>query len=441
MLLTRLVNIKPGEVRAALWSCLYFFCILASYFILRPIRDEAGVAGGIRNLPWLFTATMIGMLLVNPAFAALVARFQRSKFVPMAYRFFILNLIVFFFLFTQLGESSQIWVGRVFYVWTSVFNLFVVSVFWGFMADSFSSEQAKRLFGFIGVGGTLGSALGSAVTATFVSVIGTAGLLIVSAVLLEIAVQCVNRLAGQFAGAKDSATGAKAPPPQPIGGGIWDGVRNVIKSPYLLGIAGYMMLYTIGSTFLYFQQAGIVEAAYQEREARTALFAKIDLATNLITAFVQMFITGRLMLWLGVAGALTVVPILSILGFLSLGFFPSVAVLVAFQVARRAGNFAVARPSREVLYTVVSREDKFKAKSFNDTFVYRLGDQVGAWADPLLKGLGLSMTGIALVAAPISAIWMVVGYWLGRRQAQMAAEQGLVNAPPVERSVIPATPG
>lgn len=417
-LLRRLIDIKPEEVRAALWSCAYFFFILGAYFILRPIRDEAGVAGGIRNLPWLFTGTMIAMLVLNPPFAALVARLPRRKFVPIAYRFFALNLVAFYALFQYLPAEQHVWIGRAFYIWTSVFNLFVVSVFWGFMADAFSSEQGKRLFGFIGVGGTIGSTVGSAITATLVSTVGTAALLLVSAAMVEIAVQCARQLSGRFA----EVEGARqATADTVIGGGVMDGIVHVFRSPYLLGIAAYMMLYTIGSTFLYFQQAGFVEQARPDAESRTRLFAQIDLAVSVLTIVVQVLFTGRIMKWLGVAGALTIVPAISIVGFLGLGFTPTIAILVGFLVLRRAGNFSVARPAREVLYTVVSREDKFKAKSFNDTFVYRFGDQVGAWANPLLGSLGLGMSGVALVAAPLSALWLAVGYWLGRRQARMAA--------------------
>lgn len=426
-LLGRVIEVKPEEVRATLWSCAYFFFLLASYYILRPIRDQAGVAGGVRNLPWLFTGTMIAMLLVNPPFAALVARLPRSRFVPLAYRFFIVNLLVFFALFTGVGEGSALWVGRVFYIWTSVFNLFVVSIFWGFMADAFRSEQGKRLFGFIGVGGTVGGIVGAAVTATFARAIGTAALLLVSAGLLELAVQCARRLSG-LTHASNAGRSGVAAEAAPIGGGLLTGITHVMKSPYLLGICGYMFLYTIGSTFLYFQQADLIDREIHGRDAQTALFAQIDLWVNIVTVIVQVFLTGRLMKWLGVALTLTLVPAISVLGFLGLGFVPSIALLVLFQVARRGGNYAVARPSREVLYTVVSREDRFKAKSFIDTFIYRLGDQVGAWSTPLLTALGLSMTGVALVAAPLAGLWLLNGYWLGRRQAVLAESQRVAAA-------------
>src|SRR5437867_1762681 len=186
--LQRIIDVRPEEVRATLWSCGYFFCLLASYYILRPIRDSAGVAGGVKNLPWLFTGTMLVMLLVNPPFAALVSNLPRRRFIPLTYRFFAVNLLIFFALYKLLPETQQVWVGRAFYIWTAVFNLFVVSIFWGFMADAFNSGQGKRLFGFIGVGGTVGGIVGSAITASLVKGVGPAGLLLVSAALLEVSV-------------------------------------------------------------------------------------------------------------------------------------------------------------------------------------------------------------------------------------------------------------
>jgi len=430
-LLGRLVEIKPEEIRATLWAAAYFFFLFASYYILRPIRDQAGLAGGVRNLPWLFTGTMIAMLVVNPPFAALVAKLPRQRFVPLTYRFFILNLVIFFALFVTQGEAAQVWIGRAFYIWTAVYNLFVVSIFWGFMADAFQSAQGKRLFGFIGAGGTLGTIAGSAVTVSLVAKIGAPALLLVSGALLEVAVQCALAL-GRHLTIRHRGEATADRGQTVIGGGVLAGITHVVKSPYLLAICAYMFLYTIGSTFLYFQQANLVNAALSDRNAQTELFGKIDLAVNVLTIVVQLFFTGRLLIWLGVAGGLMLVPAISVAGFLGLGFAPSIAMLVGFLVLRRAGNYAVARPSREVLYTVVGREDKFKAKSFIDTFVYRLGDQVGAWADPLLKAFGLTMAGIALVAAPLAGIWLAIGLWLGRRHAREADQES-------GRGPIPAT--
>jgi len=211
-----------------------------------------------------------------------------------------------------------------------------------------------------------------------------------------------------------------------IGGTTFAGIRQALSSPYLLGIGAYMLLFTIGSTILYFQQAAIADRAYSDPAQRTAFFARIDLAVNILTLATQMFLTGRIVKALGVAVTLTLLPALSILGFLTLGFAPTVAAVVVFQVLRRAGEFAVARPTREVLYTVISREDKYKAKNFIDTFVYRAGDQIGAWTMAGVAALGVSVSGVAFMAAPLALLWLVIGWWLGRAQEAKARLAALV---------------
>ncbi|MBI1873965.1 MAG: MFS transporter [Acidobacteria bacterium] len=430
-LLRLAIEVRPDEVRALVWSWLYFFCVLSAYYVIRPIRDEAGVAGGVDNLPWLFTGTLVGMTIVNPPFAALVARLPRVRFVSAAYRFFIANLLVFFLLLKTTTGAQNIWVGRVFFIWAAVFNLFVVSVFWAFMADVFSRDQGKRLFGFIAAGGTLGGILGSSLTASLVAVVGSTSLLIVSAALLELAVFSVRRLARHFEALR--AGRAQQAQEQPIGGGVLSGISHALKSPYLLNISLYMLLYTILSTFLYFQQAEMVNRSFVDRAARTAFFARIDLLVNILTLGIQTFLTGRIMRALGVALTLTLVPALSAAGFLAFGLAPTIAVIVWFQVLRRAGNFALARPSREVLFTVVPREDKYKAKSFIDTFTYRAGDQIGAWSYALMALMGIGLVGTAFAAVPISVAWLLNGLWLGRRQERLASDQarGQHHAPPV----------
>jgi AAA family ATP:ADP antiporter len=426
------VEVRPDEVRALLWSCAYFFCILSAYYILRPLREEMGVAGGVENLPWLFTGTLVSMLLLHPPFAALVAKLPRLRFVSLTYRFFMLNLVVFFVLLNLATEAQNIWIGRVFFVWVSVFNLFIVSVFWAFMADTYDVEQGKRLFGFIGVGGTLGGILGSTITASLAQPLGPVNLLLVSVLLLELAVLAVRRLArisegwdaptpleasGRAAG-RGPGVGAKE---EPIGGSFLAGITHVLRSPYLLGIVVYMLLFTITATFLYFQQAEIVGATFDDRAARTSFFAKIDLLVNILTVGTQLFLTGRIIKLLGVAVTLALLPMLVIVGFTGLGLVPTIGVLAAFQVLRRSTNYAVARPTRETLYTVLPREDKYKAKNFIDTFVYRGGDQIGAWSYAAMGWLGLSMVGIAFASVPIAAVWLLVALWLGRRQTGMAA--------------------
>ncbi|MGH7767209.1 MAG: NTP/NDP exchange transporter [Candidatus Binatia bacterium] len=422
-LLRRLVDVRPEETRALAWSWLYIFSILCSYYVIRPIRDEMGVAAGVENLPWLFTGTLAGMIAVNPPFAALVRKLTRARFIAVAYRFFLANLLLFFLLLKFSTPELNIWVGRVFFIWTSVFNLFVISIFWALMVDVFDSEQGKRLFGFIAAGATLGGILGSSLTAGLAEQVGPVYLLIVSAGLLEIAVFSARRLShhSEALSSNPSAAGGEAP----VGGNILAGVTHALGSPYLLNISFYMLLYAITSTFLYFEQAAVVGQSFAVRAARTAFFAKIDLAVNILTLGTQVFLTERIIRALGTALTLTLLPGLSAIGFAALGVAPTVAIVVAFQVLRRAGNFAVARPAREVLFTVIPREDKYKAKSFIDTVVYRSGDQLGAWSYGLLSFLGL--TGVAFVAVPLSIAWLLNGFWLGRKQEAAPAKPTTIS--------------
>ena len=419
-LLRRFLDVRPAEIRALGWSWLYIFSVLSSYYILRPVRDDMGVAGGIENLPWLFTGTLAGMIAVNPPFAALVARLPRVRFIAIAYRFFISNLLIFAVLLNAASAEQDIWLGRIFFIWTSIFNLFVVSVFWALMVDVYDSEQSKRLFGFIAAGATLGGIAGSSITASLAKEVSPVYLLLISAALLEIAVFGVRRLSelSQALHRQPAMRSDQAP----IGGSVFSGVTHALKSPYLINVSVYILLFTITSTFLYFQQAEIARQSFAERGARTAFFARIDLWVNILTLGAQLFLTHRLLRRVGVAVTLAILPALSILGFGTLASMPTIAVLVGYQVLRRAGNFAFARPTREVLFTVVPREDKYKAKSFIDTVVYRLGDQVGAWSYAGLGLLGIGMTGIALVAVPISCAWLVNGWWLGRKQEKMVKE-------------------
>ncbi len=420
LMLRVLVDVKPGETAALAWSWLYFFSILSAYYVIRPIRDEIGAAGGIENLPWLFTGTLVGMLVANPPFSVLVARLAPVRFISWTYRFFMANLVLFLILLGTTTGPANAWAGRAFYVWAAIFNLFVVSVFWGFLADVFSSDQSRRLFGFIAAGGTLGGIAGSSLTSVLAEHLGSARLLLVSAVLLEVAVFGVRRLA------KTSRRLRERPGSRDqdavVGGRVLSGFAHAIRSPYLLQLTLYMLLFTILSTVLYFQQADIAKQTFTSRAARTAFFAKIDLTVNVLTLLSQLLLTGRIIKRLGVALTLTLLPLLSVAGFAVLGLAPTVWAVVTFQVLRRAGNFAVARPTRETCFTVVPREDKYKAKSFIDTFVYRAGDQIGAWSYAGLGFIGLGLAGISLAAVPISIVWLVNGLRLGRRNEALARE-------------------
>jgi AAA family ATP:ADP antiporter len=421
--LRRIVAVEEHEVRPMLWAALYFFLLLAAYFVIRPIRDEMGVAGGVRNLPWLFLGTLLGMLLVHPLFTALVSRLPRRLFIPLSYTFFAVNLIAFWLFFLTISEGAGIWAGRVFFVWTSVFNLFVVSIFWSLMADLFRPEQARRLFGFVAVGGTVGAVVGSSVTAFLAARVGPTNLLLVSAALLGLAMLAARQLISTASSSRVDEDPQRPPTAQieqPVGGGVFDGIRTVFASNYLLGIVGYMLLYTITATILYFQQAEIVEASFSDRAARTVFFARIDLAVNILTALTQIFFTGRIVRRIGVALALATLPLVCVLGFAALGVAPTLIAIAVFQVLRRSSNYAIARPCREMLYTVIPRSAKYKAKNFIDTFVYRFGDQVGAWSYAGLGALGLGASAISLVATPLAAVWMVIGLWLGRKQKELA---------------------
>jgi ATP:ADP antiporter, AAA family len=437
--LRRTVDVREGEAAALLWSCLYHFFVLSAYYVLRPIRDEMGVAGGVENLAWLFTGTLLGMLLVHPLYTALVARLPRRRFVPLAYRFFTLNLLLFFLVLRGADAAQGIWVGRAFFVWTSVFNLFVVAVFWSFMADLYRPAQSKRLFGIVAVGGTLGAVLGAAITSTLVGALGPVNLLLVSALLLECATRAsgaLEREEGRLAAEALREQQPSAPPAaegrggEVIGGGVFEGVRHVLAMPYLLAIAALMLLFTVASTFLYFQQAAIVAEVFaDDREGRTRLFATIDLLVNALTLASQLFLTGRVLRWFGVGFALAFLPVVTLVGFGILAVAPVLGVVVAFQVLRRAGHFGIERPAREVLYTVLPRTDKYKAKHFNDTFVYRLGDQVGAWSYTGMAWLGLGLSGLAAAMLPVSLVWLGLAVWLGRRHVERVRHAASAEPP------------
>ena len=429
--LQRLVDVRPHELAAVAWSWLFFFAVLSAYYVIRPIRDDMGVAGGVNNLPWLFTGSLTGMLLANPPFAYLVARMPRARFVSWGYRFFALNLVAFFALLTWGPAAQQVWFGRAFFIWTSIFNMFVVSIFWSVMADVFAPGQSKRLFGFIGAGGTIGGIAGAALTSWLVGTLGAANLLLVSAVLLEVAALSARALFVQprtVMTAEDGRAAALQGPEIAIGGTVWEGMRRAFADPYLLNVTLNMLFFTVLTTFLYFQQASIVDSTLTDRAARTRFFANIDLAVNVLTLATQTFATGRAVKRWGVAAALAFLPVLSVAGFGVLGLAPTIAVLMTFQVLRRAGNFAVARPAREVLFTVVPRADRYKSKTFIDTVIYRAGDQLGAWAYAPLAALGAGVAGISSVAVVLAALSAVNTVWLGRKMRRLAGSTAIDEA-------------
>ncbi|BDU68172.1 MFS transporter [Geothrix oryzae] len=424
-LLRRLVMLDEGEAPALLWSTLYFFLLLFGFYLLRPVREAIGIARGADKLPWLMTGTLLAMVLANPAFATLVSKLPRRRFIPWAYRFFGLNMLAFFLAFRFLPHRGGAALGYAFYIWLSVFNLFVVSVFWGLMSDVWTQAQGKRLFGFIATGGTLGAIAGAALTGALTKGFTLGGLplkvdplslLLLSMLTLELAVQCVGRLAAIFR-LGDQAHGEREPGPGPL-----EGLKLIAKSPYLQLICAYMLLFTITSTFLYLQQGAIVERAFSGTAARTAAFARIDLWVNVLTLATQVLLTGRLLTGLGIPVVLSILPVLSLLGFGALWIWPTFGTMAIFQVLRRGLHYAVDRPAREILYIPLGPEERYKSKPFIDTFVYRGGDLLGVWAPTALVALALP---VGLAAVGCSGLWLGSSLALGRRvKGRPAGEQG-----------------
>jgi ATP:ADP antiporter, AAA family len=423
----KLLTVERKEWQPLLWSFSYFFALLCGYYIIRPMRDEMGIAGGVEHLQWMFSGTFLVMLAIVPLFGWLTRRFAPSQFLPYVYYFFISNLLLFFVLFQS--DLNHAYVARGFFIWASVFNLFIVSVFWSFMADIFSNAQAKRLFGIIAAGGTAGALAGPVLTATLVLPLGPTNLLLVSAAFMGWAVLCIHRLVAwrqslfTSSTTTDTVETIKADPQanQPVGGSVMAGVRLVFQSPYLIGICLLMLLFTTLATFLYFHQAYIIRAHVADPAHRTAIFAAMDFSVNALTLVTQIFLTSRIINRFGLSWALIIVPLLLVAGFMALVILPALWMIVSVQVLRRAGNYAIMRPGREMLYVVVSKEEKYKAKNFIDTVVYRGGDAVSAWVYAGMVALGLSAAGISMVAVPLACIWAWISFRLGKQQEQIAA--------------------
>jgi AAA family ATP:ADP antiporter len=416
--LQRFTNIRREEVGPTLVAGLFFFCVLTALMVIRPAREALGMQRGIEALRWLFMGTVLVTLLVNPVFGWLVSRFRRLVFVTATYLFFAFGMVAFYLLLVLTPESVGQTTGQVFYVWFSVFNLFTTMLFWALMADRFTLEQSKRLFGAVAVGGTLGAIFGPWLAGQLAEPLGTPALLLVAAGFLVLALGAawwVTRLRPDV-----SRSGAAREEHAVIGGSAWEGLQSVVRSPYLLGICGYVLILAVMATFLYFTRLQMVAALGTDVDMRTTIFARIDLITQVTTLVLQALVTGHLMKRLGVSVTLALLPITAALGFLGLAIVGSLAALIAFEAAFRAVQRGIMRPSRETLFTVVPRTDRYKAKAFIDTFVYRTGDVVGAQTEGLLGRLGMGLTALATVAIPLAAAWMALGIWLGYAQRARA---------------------
>jgi AAA family ATP:ADP antiporter len=423
-LLRRLVVLQPGEAPVLLASFATLLCTFTSYAILRPVRDALGVTSGLETIPTLFWAVFLVMLLLQPLYGWLTSRLPRSLFLPWVYIFFAVNLVGFWLWF-QL-QADHTWIARSYFVWVSVFNLFILATFWGLMADVFTREQSGRLFGFIWAGASSGGVIGPYVDKTLAEPLGTVNLLLLSAGLLLIALifmRLVIRWHRDHAAqsqpipAAPSASGSDAAGLRGVGGGVLTAFSQVFRSPYLLGIAAFVLLMTWVNTFFYLEQQAFVKEAFKTANERTHFFASIDLYVQVASLLMQFLLFSRLYRWFGMRAMLAFVPLLMTAGYALYALAPAFMLLVIVYAVRRVADYAITRPCRDSLFTVVTREEKYQAKSLIDTFAYRLGDGTsGSLHKVLVDGLGASHSAVGWIGALISALWTVLALALGRAQ-------------------------
>lgn len=417
-------NVRRDELSRTLVAGLFFFFVLSALMVVRPAREALGMQRGIEAIRWLFFGTLFVTLLVNPIFGWLVSRFKRQVFISTTYLFFVIGLLAFYLLLvmgpTHVGQLS----GQVFYVWFSVFNLFATMLFWALMTDSFTKEQSERLFGAISLGGTLGAMFGPWLASQLAKPYGTSTLLLVAAGFLVLATLCawwmsvLCKSSAPSTEAIRSNTSAEQSTENPIGGNAWEGLRAVVRSPFLLGISAYVLILAIVATLLYFTRLQMVAALALDTDTRTETFARIDFYTQVATFVLQGFLTSHLIKRFGIAFTMALLPLTVIFGFVGLAVVGSLAALIAAEASFKAVQRGVMRPARETLFTNTAREDRYKAKAFIDTFVYRGGDALGAKTEGLLKSLGMGLVGLAWFTIPLALVWMVLGLWLGSSPKQ-----------------------
>lgn len=419
---------RDGELRLALVSALFFFLILFGYFLIRPVREAFGVSRGMDQLRWLFACTSAASLLVVLAFGRAVARMNRRRFIPAAYLFVVACLLVFAGLLISnadvAGSGAEAipaqWIGYTFYIWLSVVNLFMTSVFWAFMVDTFDQDQGKRLFAFIGIGGTLGAFAGGSAAGWVGNTVDSphlpAGLMIAASCFFAAAIVvmlAIDRMSGR--------NQASAAPMRGVDSSrFWEGLQLTLKSPYMLGIGLWVMFMAVSNTMIYFAQANIVLENTDTFSQRVAGFAQFDQASQLAVLLVQLFVTTHLVRKLGVGWTLAILPLATLAGFVVLAVWPVYGVMLIFQAVHRAGRHAVARPSREALFSVATPAEKYKAKPVVDVFLYRAGDLAGVGMEGLLARLGLGIGWMAFATAPLAAAWVALSVGLGAARARKA---------------------
>lgn len=412
---TRVLGIERDELVAVAWSFVYFFCILSAYFMLRSMRDAMAIVSGVQNIPWLFTGTFVLMMLVTPVFGWVASRYPRRTFLPWVYYFFIANILIFFVVFTyaQNNNLSLLWISRAFFVWLSVFNLFVVSVFWSFMADIYTKQQSRRLFGVISAGGSAGAIIGPLATSVLVVPIGFKNLFPISALLLLLGVYCVYRLRRwvRLREREDESINS-VETEEAIGGAAWAGLKFVVDQRYFSAIAMALLCANFLGGAMYMYLAQMVSVNFEGTDRQTQVFASMDSWINGLSFIGQFLIVKHSVKKLGIGWTLSLLPILSIAGFALLAFNPTFAIIAGFQILRRSLGFGFSKPTSDMLYSVVSPEAKYKAKNFIETTVYRGWDVVSTWTIRSIGSIGLS--GVALLCVPVAVIWMIIVRWIGR---------------------------
>ena len=421
--IAKLFNIEGREASAVLAGLLMFFFLFVGYFMLRPVRETMGIAGGVDNLQWLFTATFVATLAALPLYGWIASKAARRRILPWTYGFFVLNLLAF--AAGLLAQPENLWLARSFYVWLSVFNLLTISLAWSVLADLMATRQAKRLFALIAAGASLGGLTGPLLGTLLVAPLGHAGLLMLSAAFLAasaISAMWLQRWRDKHPLATEDTSARQ----KPLGGNPFAGATAVFKSKYLMAIAIFVILLTSVSTFLYFEQARLVAETFTDRTRQTQIFGTIDTVAQSLSILTQVLVTGRVAQRLGVSVLLVAVPLIVAAGFVWLALSPVFAVFVVVMVVRRAGEYAFVRPGREMLYTVVPAEDKYKAKNFIDTVVYRGGDAISAWVKRGLDLLAEHPATAMIIGAVIALVWAGSGGLLGRwhRQREEASPAG-----------------
>ena len=413
-LLARVADVEADETPAVLGAFLLFFFVMGGYFAVRPVRETVGTILGADRVADLWIATWVASLAIVPLYGALCARFSRTAFLPWIYGFVSLALAAVGVVL--IAGRGSVAASQFFYVFISVLNLFVISVFWSFLLELFNSGQTRRLFGVIAAGGTAGALAGPLLTDLFVRLVGNSGILFLGAGMFAMAIVCQRALIAIGARRSWGAEGPRAMG-RPMGGNPFAGFTLVLRSPYLLGIALFVVFISAASTFLYFQQLRIVSATFEDPEVRTVVFARIDWVVQSLTIFLQVIFTGRLAQRFGVGVLLTAVPVIMVGGFLFLATSGSFAVLAAVMIMRRVGEYAFVRPGREMLFSRVDTETKYKAKNTIDVPVYRGADALVAQVDKALAATSLPAGGVALIGAALAAAWAVNGWMLGRAKS------------------------